>query len=112
MKKIEAIIRHFKLDDVKAALMRVGVQGMTVAEVRGCGRARPQPELYRGQEYAVDFQPRVKLEVVVGDENWRVAVQALAEAARTGQVGDGRIFVSSLDEVVRVRTGETGPQAI
>jgi nitrogen regulatory protein P-II 1 len=112
MKKIEALIRHFKVDDVKAALASRGVQGMTVSEVRGCGKARGPQELYRGQEYAVDFLPRAKVEVVVTDDTCDAVVEAIMQAARTGQVGDGRIWITRLDEVVRVRTGETGPSAI
>lgn len=112
MKKIEAIIRHHKLDDVRSALVSAGVQGMTVSEVRGSGHAPGHVELYRGQEYAVDFTPRVKVEVIVSDEISNETVTLIATAARTGQVGDGRILVSKLDEVVRVRTGESGEEAI
>lgn len=112
MKKIEAIIRHHKLDDVRNALVEMGVSGMTVMEVRGSGHAPGHIELYRGREYAVDFTPRVKLEVLVSDETCAETVRTIATAARTGQVGDGRILVSRLAEVVRVRTGETGNDAI
>lgn len=112
MKKIEAIIRHHKLDEVKAALAQVGVQGMTVSEVRGLGRAKVQTEVYRGQEYSVDLTPRLKIEVVVDDQGCQPIMAALISAARTGQVGDGRIYVSRLEDVVRVRTGETGTDAI
>ncbi len=112
MRKIEAIIRHHKLDDVRNALVAGGVQGMTVSEVRGSGHAPGHVEVYRGQEYAVDFTPRVKVEVVVTDDACAETVRLIAAAARTGEVGDGRILVSRLAEVVRVRTGESGRDAI
>lgn len=112
MKKIEAIVRHFKLEDVKEALTKVGVQGMTVTEVRGFGRQRGHKEVYRGAEYTVDFLPKVKLEVVVSEEILANAVKAIVEAARTGNVGDGKIFISELTSVVRIRTGETGEPAV
>lgn len=112
MKKIEAIIKPFKLDDVKDALHEVGVQGMTVFEARGFGRQKGHTELYRGAEYVVDFLPKIKIEVVVEDSLAENAVEAIVEAARTGRIGDGKIFVSSVDEVVRVRTGERGNDAI
>lgn len=112
MKKIEAIIRHHKLDDVRNALVAFGVHGMTVSEVRGSGHAPGHVEVYRGQEYAVDFTPRVKIEVIVDDDACSETVRQIATAARTGQIGDGRILVSKLAEVVRVRTGETGSDAI
>lgn len=112
MKKIEAIIRHHKLDDVREALVEAGVHGITVTEVRGHGTARGHTEVYRGQEYAVDFTPRLKVEVLVADGLYPAVMQAISTAARTGQVGDGRIFVTNLSEVVRVRTGETGDDAI
>jgi nitrogen regulatory protein P-II 1 len=112
MKKIEAVIRHHKLDDVKSALATLGVQGMTVSEVRGLGRAKTATEIYRGQEYSVDLTPRIKLEVIVNDAACAATVQALMAAARTGQVGDGRIYVSQLADVIRVRTGESGTEAI
>jgi nitrogen regulatory protein P-II 1 len=112
MKKIEAIIRHHKVDDVKDALLGVGLGGMTVSEVRGFGRQRGKTETYRGAEYSVDFVPKVKLEVVVGETLLDKAVAAIVAAAKTGQVGDGKIFVSDLAEVIRVRTGETGASAI
>lgn len=112
MKKLEAIIRHYKLEDVKAALTGVGVQGMTVSEVRGFGRQRGHKETYRGAEYTVDFMPKVKMEVVVAEDQVEAAVGAICDAARTGQVGDGKIFVSSLEQVVRIRTGESGTEAI
>ena len=112
MKKIEAVIKPFKLDDVKEALQDIGVQGMTVTEVRGFGRQRGHKETYRGAEYTVDFVPKVKIELVVGDDIADKAVQAITEAARTGKVGDGKIFVSQLKQIVRIRTGETGGEAI
>jgi nitrogen regulatory protein P-II 1 len=112
MKKIEAIVRHHKLDDVKTALVGVGLQGMTVTEVRGFGRQRGHTETYRGTEYTVDYVPKVKVEIVVGDDVLDKVVSAIVGAARTGQVGDGKIFVSELKDVVRVRTGETGAAAI
>ena len=112
MKKIEAIVRHFKLEEVKNALAEVGIQGMTVAEVRGFGRQRGHKETYRGAEYTVDFLPKVKLEVVVADPDLDKAVDAIAKAARVGQIADGKIFVSHLENVIRIRTGETGSDAI
>jgi|SRR5688572_7252256 nitrogen regulatory protein P-II 1 len=112
MKKIEAIVRHHKVDEVKEALIAVGLQGMTVSEVRGFGRQRGHTETYRGTEYRVDFVPKVKIEIVVGNEVADKALTAIVGAAKTGQVGDGKIFVIDLAEVVRVRTGETGAAAI
>ncbi|MCP4783411.1 MAG: P-II family nitrogen regulator [Fuerstiella sp.] len=112
MKKLEAIIRHYKLEDVKTALTEAGVQGMTVSEVRGFGRQRGHKETYRGAEYTVDFMPKVKMEVVVAEDQVEAAVNAMCESARTGQVGDGKIFVSSLEQIVRIRTGESGAEAI
>ena len=112
MKKLEAIIRHYKLEDVKTALTSIGVQGMTVSEVRGFGRQRGHKETYRGAEYTVDFMPKVKMEVVVSEEQLEAATKAICEAARTGQVGDGKIFVSTLEQIVRIRTGESGNEAI
>jgi nitrogen regulatory protein P-II 1 len=112
MKKIEAIVRHHKLDDVKNALVSVGLQGMTVVEVRGFGRQRGHTETYRGTEYTVDYVPKVKIEIVAADDLLDKAVSAIVGAARTGQVGDGKIFVSQLTDVIRVRTGETGSAAI
>jgi nitrogen regulatory protein P-II 1 len=112
MKKIEAIVRHFKLEDVKNALLEKGITGMTVSEVRGFGRQKGHTETYRGTEYRVDFVPKVKLEVVVDDGKLKMAVETIAKTAQTGQVGDGKIFVSALEEVVRVRTGETGHDAL
>ena len=112
MKKIEALIRHYKLDDVKEALSQRGVKGMTVTEVRGFGRQKGHTEKYRGAEYAVDFVPKIKIEVVVADGDLAGAIDAITQTARTGQVGDGKIFVSELTAVVRIRTGETGDSAI
>lgn len=112
MKKIEAVIRHYKLEDVKNALTEAGVQGMTVTEVRGFGRQRGHKEMYRGAEYTVDFLPKVKLEVVVTDVVVRQVVDTILRVSRTGQIGDGKIFVTDLAEVVRIRTGETGEEAL
>lgn len=112
MKKIEAVIRHYKLEEVKNALSQIGVQGMTVTEVRGFGRQRGHKETYRGAEYTVDFLPKVKLEVVVDDGDATKVIQTISTTARTGQIGDGKIFVTKLDDVIRIRTGETGPDAI
>ena len=112
MKKIEAIIKPFKLDDVKAALHGLGVQGLTVTEVKGFGRQKGHTELYRGAEYVVDFLPKIKLEVVVGDEAVEGVVNAIAEAANTGRIGDGKIFILPLDEAIRIRTGERGTEAV
>ena len=112
MKKIEAIIRHFKLEDVKNALNELNIHGMTVTEVRGFGRQKGHTEMYRGTEYAVDFVPKVKLEVVVDDDKAQTVVDAVLKHAQTGQIGDGKLFVSELSEVVRIRTGETGADAL
>jgi nitrogen regulatory protein PII len=112
MKKIEAVIRHYKLEDVKDELVKVGIQGMTVTEVRGFGRQRGHKETYRGAEYTVDFVPKVKLELAVDDSLADQAVAAITQAARTGKVGDGKIFVSELKQVIRIRTGEGGPDAL
>jgi nitrogen regulatory protein P-II 1 len=112
MKKIEAIIRHFKLEDVKAALIEKGITGMTITEVRGFGRQKGHTEMYRGTEYRVDFVPKVKMEVVVDDAKAQLAVNAIVKAAQTGQIGDGKIFITDLSEIVRIRTGETGGDAI
>ncbi|KPK21200.1 MAG: transcriptional regulator [Nitrospira bacterium SG8_3] len=112
MKKIEAIIKPFKLDDVKEGLTELGVQGMTVSEVKGFGRQRGHTEIYRGAEYRVDFVPKVKLEVVVDSELAPQVVQVIAQKAKTGALGDGKIFVSALEEVIRIRTGERGKEAI
>jgi nitrogen regulatory protein P-II 1 len=112
MKKIEAIIKPFKLDDVKEALQELGVQGMTVLEAKGYGRQKGQTELYRGAEYVVDFLPKIKIEVVVSDDQLPGALEAIVNAARTGRIGDGKIFVTDVAEVLRIRTGETGASAI
>jgi nitrogen regulatory protein P-II 2 len=112
MKLITAVVKPFRLDDVRNALAEVGVQGMTVTEVKGFGRQRGHTELYRGAEYVVDFLPKVKLEVAVSDELVERVVEAIINAAKTGKVGDGKIFVTTLDQVHRIRTGETGDQAI
>ncbi len=112
MKKIEAIIRHFKLEEVKDALNALGVKGMTVTEVRGFGRQKGHTELYRGAEYVVDFLPKVKIEVVCPDDLAERAIEAITGAARTGRIGDGKIFVSDIQEVVRIRTGERGEDAV
>ena len=112
MKLITAVVKPFRLDDVRNALAEVGVQGMTVTEVKGFGRQRGHTELYRGAEYVVDFLPKVKVEVAVTDELVDQVVEAIIEAAKTGKVGDGKIFVTSLEQVYRIRTGETGDQAI
>jgi nitrogen regulatory protein P-II 2 len=112
MKLITAVVKPFRLDDVRNALAEVGVQGMTVTEVKGFGRQRGHTELYRGAEYVVDFLPKVKVEVAVTDELAERVVEAIIEAAKTGKVGDGKIFVTDLEQVFRIRTGETGDQAI
>ena len=112
MKKIEAIIKPFKLDEVKEALQELGVQGMTVLEAKGYGRQKGHTELYRGAEYVVDFLPKIKIEAVVSDDLLPAAVEAIQAAARTGKIGDGKIFVSDVIDVIRIRTGETGPQAV
>ena len=112
MKKIEAIIKPFKLDDVKEALQEQGLQGMTVTDVRGFGRQKGHTELYRGAEYVVDFLPKVKIELVLDDAQVDRAVEAIKTAAHSGRIGDGKIFVSTIDDAVRIRTGETGRDAI
>ena len=112
MKKIEAVIKPFKLDEVKEALHEVGLQGITVVEAKGFGRQKGHTELYRGAEYVVDFLPKVKIEVICGDDLVERAVDAIVNAARTGRIGDGKIFVSEVLEVVRIRTGERGDQAL
>ena len=112
MKLLTAIIKPFKLDDVREALSEVGVQGMTVTEVRGFGRQKGHTELYRGAEYVVDFLPKVKVEVAIDDAILESAIEAITSSASTGKVGDGKIFIASLDEVVRIRTGETGLCAV
>ena len=112
MKKVEAIIKPFKLDEVKAALSQVGVAGLTVTEVRGFGRQKGQKEQYRGTEYTVDLVPKTKVEIVVADGAVSAVIEAISRASRTGEIGDGKIFVSALEEVVRIRTGEKGEAAI
>lgn len=112
MKKIEAIIKPFKLDDVKEALQAIGLQGMTVVEAKGFGRQKGHTELYRGAEYVVDFLPKLKVEVVVSDEQVEGAIEAIQKAAKTGKIGDGKIFVLDVSNVVRIRTGETGASAV
>ena len=112
MKKIEAIIKPFKLDDVREALTELGITGMTVSEVKGFGRQRGHTEVYRGAEYAVDFLPKVKIEVVLPDDQIERTVEAIIEAARSGKIGDGKIFVLAVEEAIRIRTGETGETAI
>ncbi len=112
MKKIEAIIKPFKLDEVKEALQELGVQGMTVLEAKGYGRQKGHTELYRGAEYVVDFLPKIKIELVVVDEQVQPAIEVIQNAARTGRIGDGKIFVTDVAEVVRIRTGESGAAAI
>lgn len=112
MKKIEAIIKPFKLDEVKEALQEVGIQGITVSEAKGFGRQKGHTELYRGAEYIVDFLPKVKIEIVIFDDLLDAAIEAIQSAARTGRIGDGKIFISTIDEAIRIRTGETGREAI
>jgi nitrogen regulatory protein P-II 1 len=112
MKKIQAIVRHFKLEDVKSAITEAGVQGMTVTEVRGFGRQKGHKETYRGAEYIVDFMPKVKIEIVVPDEFLDKVVDAIINSARTGQVGDGKIFVTNVEKIIRIRTGEIDESAI
>ena len=112
MRKIEAIIKPFKLDEVKEALHEIGIQGMTVTEVKGFGRQKGHTELYRGAEYVVDFLPKIKIEIVTSDEMADKVVQAIVQAANTGRIGDGKIFVLPLEEVIRIRTGERGANAV
>src|SRR5215217_2277757 len=112
MKKVEAIIKPFKLEEVKDALAEVGVEGMTVSEVKGFGRQKGHTEIYRGSEYTVDFLPKIKLDIVVADNAVDTAVQAIVKAAKTGKIGDGKVFVSAVETVVRIRTEETGDQAV
>src|SRR5690242_2169230 len=112
MKKIEAIIKPFKLEDVKEALSSIGVEGMTVSEVKGFGRQKGHTEIYRGSEYTVDFLPKLKLEVVIADATAEAAVDAIVKAAKTGKIGDGKVFVSAIENAVRIRTEETGEQAV
>jgi nitrogen regulatory protein P-II 1 len=112
MKKIEAIIKPFKLDEVKEALHEIGLQGLTVTEAKGFGRQKGHTELYRGAEYVVDFLPKVKIEVVLDESMVEKAVEAITQAARTGRIGDGKIFISTVEEVIRIRTGEKGAEAV
>ena len=112
MKKIEAIIKPFKMEDVKEALTEIGIEGMTVSEVKGFGRQKGHTEIYRGSEYTVDFLPKVKFEVVVADERVQKAVETIVEAARTGKIGDGKVFVSSIEDAIRIRTEEKGDSAV
>jgi len=112
MKKIEAIIKPFKLEEVKEALAEVGVQGMTVTEVKGFGRQKGHTEIYRGSEYTVDFLPKVKIEVVVDDDQADGVAEAIVKSANTGKIGDGKVFISSVEEAIRIRTGETGSSAV
>ncbi len=112
MKLVTAIIKPFRLDDVRDALARIGIQGMTVTEVKGFGRQKGHTELYRGAEYVVDFLPKVKLEVAIAEELVDQALEAISDAAKTGKIGDGKIFVYGIEQVIRIRTGETGPDAL
>ena len=112
MKKIEAIIKPFKLEEVKEALAEIGIDGMTVSEVKGFGRQKGHTEIYRGSEYVVDFLPKIKVEVVLGDSQVEQAAAAIIKAAKTGKIGDGKIFISAVDEAVRIRTEETGEKAV
>lgn len=112
MKKIEVIIRHFKLEEVKDALTEIGIHGMTVSEVRGFGRQKGHKEQYRGAEYTVDFLPKIKMEIVASDEQSKDVIETILRTARTGQIGDGKIFVSEVQEMIRIRTGETGDSAL
>ena len=112
MKKIEAIIKPFKLDEVKDALHEIGLQGITVTEAKGFGRQRGHTELYRGAEYVVDFLPKVKIEIILEDSQVERAVEAIQQAAQTGRIGDGKIFITPVEDVIRIRTGERGPEAI
>jgi len=112
LKKVEAIIKPFKLDEVKEALNEIGIQGITISEVKGFGRQKGHTELYRGAEYVVDFIPKIKMEIIVGDDVVSKVVQTIEQAAKTGRIGDGKIFVTPVDEVVRIRTGERGEEAL
>ena len=112
MKKIEAIIKPFKLDDVREALAEIGITGMTVSEVKGFGRQKGHTELYRGAEYMVDFLPKVKIELIVQDDDVDACIESIVETAHTGKIGDGKIFISSIEHTIRIRTGETGPDAL
>ncbi|MBT5430686.1 MAG: P-II family nitrogen regulator [Rhodospirillaceae bacterium] len=112
MKKIEAIIKPFKLDEIKEALQEIGLQGITVIEAKGFGRQKGHTELYRGAEYIVDFLPKVKIELIIDDDQLDAAIDAIQKSAHTGRIGDGKIFISSIDEAIRIRTGERGSEAI
>jgi nitrogen regulatory protein P-II 1 len=112
MKKIEAIVRHHKLEEIKTALTKIGVQGMTVTEVRGFGRQKGHTETYRGAEYTIDFVPKIKVEVVVPEASARPVIDAILQTAKTGQIGDGKVFVSDLSQSIRIRTGESGDSAL
>jgi nitrogen regulatory protein P-II 1 len=112
MKKIEAIIKPFKLEEVKDALGEVGIEGMTVTEVKGFGRQKGHTEIYRGSEYTVDFLPKIKLEIVLGDESLETAVAAIVRSAKTGKIGDGKVFISTIEEAIRIRTEEKGEAAV
>ncbi|MCP5524562.1 MAG: P-II family nitrogen regulator [Verrucomicrobiales bacterium] len=112
MKKIEAIIKPFKLEDVKEALAEVGIEGMTVTEVKGFGRQKGHTEIYRGSEYTVDFLPKIKVELVIADERAEAAAEAIVKAARTGKIGDGKVFISAIEEAIRIRTEEKGESAL
>ena len=112
LKKVEAIIKPFKLDEVKEALNEIGIQGITISEVKGFGRQKGHTELYRGAEYVVDFIPKIKMEIIVTDDTLPKVVQAIEQAAKTGRIGDGKIFVTPVEEVVRIRTGERGEEAL
>jgi nitrogen regulatory protein P-II 1 len=112
MKKIEAVIKPFKLEEVKDALAEIGIEGMTVTEVKGFGRQKGHTEIYRGSEYTVDFLPKIKLDIVVGDDNVEAATKAIIDAAKTGKIGDGKVFISTIEEAVRIRTDEKGDEAL
>jgi nitrogen regulatory protein PII len=112
MKKIEAIIKPFKMEEVKDALMEIGIAGMTVSEVKGFGRQKGRTEIYRGSEYTIDFPPKIKFEIVVGDDRVRKAVETIVEAARTGKIGDGKVFVVPIEQAIRIRTKERGDAAV
>ena len=112
MKKIEAVIKPFKLEEVKDALAEIGIEGMTVTEVKGFGRQKGHTEIYRGSEYTVDFLPKIKLDIVVGDDNVEAATKAIIDAGKTGKIGDGKVFISTIEEAVRIRTDEKGDEAL
>jgi nitrogen regulatory protein P-II 1 len=112
MKKIEAVIKPFKLEEVKDALAEIGIEGMTVTEVKGFGRQKGHTEIYRGSEYTVDFLPKIKLDIVVGDDNVEAATKAIISAAKTGKIGDGKVFISQVEEAIRIRTDEKGNEAL